>query len=185
MLDNSVQALAIFGGTPAFPSTLHVGRPNIGDRERLLARINDLLDRRWLSNDGPYVQEFEKRVADLTGVKHCIAMCNATVGLEIAIRALGLKGEVIVPSMTFIATAHALQWQEITPVFCDVDPATHNIDPQRIEELITPRTTGIIGVHLCGAAPARPRLWPRSPNAAGLNSSMTPHMPLAARTRGA
>jgi dTDP-4-amino-4,6-dideoxygalactose transaminase len=77
-------------------------------------------------------------------------MCNATIALEIAIRALGLKGEVILPSFTFLATAHALQWQEITPVFADVDPRTHNIDPAAIERLITPRTTGIIGVHLWG-----------------------------------
>ena len=115
-----------------------------------MARINDLLDRRWLTNNGPFVQEFEQRIADFLGVKHCIAMCNATVALEIAIRALGLHGEVIVPSFTFIATAHALQWQEITPVFCDVDPATHNLDPAKVEALITPRTTGIIGVHVWG-----------------------------------
>ena len=115
-----------------------------------MARINDLLDRRWLTNNGPFVQEFEQRVADFLGVKHCIAMCNATVALEIAIRALGLHGEVIVPSFTFIATAHALQWQEITPVFCDVDPATHNLDPAKVEAMITPRTTGIIGVHVWG-----------------------------------
>jgi dTDP-4-amino-4,6-dideoxygalactose transaminase len=82
--------------------------------------------------------------------KHCIAMCNATVALEIAIRAAGLKGEVLVPSFTFIATAHALQWQEITPVFCDIDPATHNLDPRQVERMITPRTTGIIGVHVWG-----------------------------------
>ena len=77
-------------------------------------------------------------------------MCNATVALEIVIRALDLKGEVIVPSFTFVATAHALQWQQITPVFCDIDPRTHNIDPARIENLLTPRTTGILGVHLWG-----------------------------------
>lgn len=65
-------------------------------------------------------------------------------------RALGLKGEVIVASFTFVATAHCLQWQEITPVFCDVDPKTHNIDPAKIERLITPKTTGFIGVHLWG-----------------------------------
>jgi dTDP-4-amino-4,6-dideoxygalactose transaminase len=72
------------------------------------------------------------------------------VALEIAIQATGLAGEVIVPSMTFIATAHALYWQGITPVFCDVDPTTHNIDPHRVEAMITPRTTGILGVHLWG-----------------------------------
>lgn len=142
--------LAIFGGIPAFREKLHVGRPNIGNRERLLERINDLLDRRWLTNNGPYVQEFERKIADMLGVKHCIAMCNGTVALGIVIRAAGLTGEVIVPSMTFIATAHALQWQEITPVFCDIAPESHNIDPHRVEEMITSRTTGIIGVHLWG-----------------------------------
>jgi dTDP-4-amino-4,6-dideoxygalactose transaminase len=146
----TIEDLVIFGGAPAFDEKLYVGRPNIGDRQRLLERINDLLDRRWLTNKGPYVREFEQRIADMVGVKHCIAMCNGTVALEIAIRAAGLTGEVIVPSMTFIATAHALQWQEITPVFCDIDPRSYNIDPGCIEELITPRTTGIIGVHLWG-----------------------------------
>jgi dTDP-4-amino-4,6-dideoxygalactose transaminase len=142
--------LAIFTGQPTFSEKLHVGRPNIGNRERLLARINEMLDRKWLTNDGPFVCEFEKRIADMIGVKHCIAMCNATVALEIAIRALGLTGEVIVPSFTFIATAHALQWQEITPVFCDVDPTSHNLDPTKVEQMVTPRTTGIIGVHVWG-----------------------------------
>jgi dTDP-4-amino-4,6-dideoxygalactose transaminase len=143
--------LAILGGEPAFQEPLHVGRPNIGDRENFLGRVNDLLDRRWLTNNGLYVQELERRLAEYLGVKHCIAMCNATVALEITIRALGMKGEVIIPSFTFIATAHSLQWQRITPVFCDVDPATHSIDPHRVEELITPNTSGIIGVHLWGA----------------------------------
>jgi dTDP-4-amino-4,6-dideoxygalactose transaminase len=130
--------------------SIYVGRPNIGNREALLARINDMLDRRWFSNNGPLVQEFEKSVSEFLGVRHVVAMCNATVALEIASRALNLHGEVIVPSYTFIATAHALQWQEITPVFCDIDPSTHNIDPAKIERLITPRTTGIIGVHVWG-----------------------------------
>lgn len=149
-MKKNIDDLAIWGGTPAFQEQLHVGRPNFGDRTRLLERINDMLDRKWLSNNGPYVQEFEQRVADLIGVKHCIALCNGTIALEIAIRALELKGEVILPSFTFVATAHALQWQEITPVFCDVDPLTHTIDPACIEKMITPRTTAIIGVHLWG-----------------------------------
>ena len=147
----SISKLAALGGTPAFAEKLHVGRPNIGDRDRLMARIGDLLDRRWLSNNGPYVQEFEQRIADAIGVKHCVAVCNATVA-EIAIRALELSGEVIVPSFTFVAGAHALQWQEITPVFSDIDPKSHNLDPARVEEMITPRTSAIIGVHLWGRA---------------------------------
>jgi dTDP-4-amino-4,6-dideoxygalactose transaminase len=144
--------LAIFGKPPAFLNKVHVGRPNIGNRDHLLARINDMLDRVWFTNNGPYVQEFETKIAAFVGVRHCVAMCNATVALEIAIRALGLAGEVIVPSFTFIATAHALQWQEITPVFCDIDPRTHNLDPSQVEKMITPRTSGIIGVHTWGRA---------------------------------
>ncbi len=146
----AVTDLAAFGGSPAFTESLHVGRPNIGNRDALLARLNEILDRRWFTNDGPMVRAFEQRVADHLGVQHCVAMCNATVALEIATRAVGFKGEVIVPSFTFVATAHALQWQEITPVFCDVDPRTHNIDPSRIERLITPLTSGILGVHVWG-----------------------------------
>jgi dTDP-4-amino-4,6-dideoxygalactose transaminase len=106
--------------------------------------------RGWLTNTGPLVEEFERKVADYVGVRHCIAACNATIALEIVIRAANLEGEVIVPSFTFIATAHALQWQRITPVFADIDPATHCLNPVSIEALITPKTTGIIPVHLWG-----------------------------------
>lgn len=149
---DDLDQLAIFGGSPAFSEKLHVGRPNIGNHEQLLARIGDILNRRWLTNNGPCVQELEQRIAAFVGVRHCIAMCNATIALEILIRALGLTGEVIVPSFTFIATAHALHWQGITPVFCDVDPKTHNLDPKRVAQALTPRTSGIIGVHLWGRA---------------------------------
>jgi len=149
-MKQTLSDLAIFGGKPAFDHPLYVGRPNIGDRQKLLERINNMLDRRWFSNNGPYVQEFEQAIAAYLGVKHCIAICNATVALEIAIRALGMTGEVIVPSFTFIATPHSLQWQQITPVFCDVDPQTHCLDPRKVESLITPKTSGIIGVHIWG-----------------------------------
>lgn len=146
------KTLATRSGSPTFAVPLHVGRPNLGDREAMLRRVNDIFDRRWFTNDGPLVKEFEGRIQGLVGVKHCVAMCNATIALEIAIRALDLRGEVIVPAYTFIATAHALQWQEITPVFADMDPATHTIAPKAIERLITPRSTGIIGVHVWGRA---------------------------------
>jgi len=142
--------LAIFGGKAAFDAELHVGRPNVPDRRRLLERMSDILDRKWLTNNGPYVQEFEQRVAEMIGVKHCIAMCNGTAALEVAIKAADLRDEVIVPSFTFVGTVHALQWQQLKPVFCDVDPLSHNIDPARVEQMITPRTTGIMGVHVWG-----------------------------------
>lgn len=142
--------LAINGARPAFAQPLHVGRPNIGDRSRFLASVDLMLDSHWLTNNGPLVQELERRIAAELGVRHCVAMCNGTIALEIAIRALGLSGEVIVPSWTFIATAHALHWQGITPVFADIDPATHNLDPAAVRRMITPRTSGIIGVHVWG-----------------------------------
>jgi dTDP-4-amino-4,6-dideoxygalactose transaminase len=148
----SAADLAINGAPPMFAEPIHVGRPNIGNHKRFLQRASDILDSGWLSNNGPVAQEFEQRIAKFLGVKHCVAMCNGTIALEIATRALELKGEVIVPSYTFVATAHALQWQEITPIFADIDPATHNLDPTAVWRMITPRTTGIVGVHLWGRA---------------------------------
>jgi dTDP-4-amino-4,6-dideoxygalactose transaminase len=151
-LKTGLNDLAVLGGESAFSEPVHVGRPNVGNRERFLRRVTEMLDRNWLTNNGPFLQEFEQKLADSVGVPNCVVMCNATISLEIAIRALGLTGEVIVPSFTFVATAHALQWQEITPVFCDIDPLTHNIDPEQVEKMITPRTSGIIGVHTWGRA---------------------------------
>ena len=144
--------LAINGAPPLFVEPVHVGRPNIGNRAQFLERVNAMLDRRWLSNNGPLLKEFEQRIAEFLGVRHCVAMCNGTIALEIATRALELRGEVIVPSYTFVATAHALQWQEITPIFADIDPITQNLDPAAVRRMITPRTTGIVGVHLWGRA---------------------------------
>jgi dTDP-4-amino-4,6-dideoxygalactose transaminase len=119
------------------------------DQEEVMTGIRDVLDTRWLTNNGPRVREFERRIAKISGVRHCVAMCNGTTALEIAVRAAKLTGEVIVPSFTFVATAHVLQWMGITPVFCDIDE-NFCLDPAGVEELITPRTTGIIGVHLWG-----------------------------------
>jgi len=142
--------LAIFGHPPAFDTPLHVGRPNLPDKQAILDRISGALEAGWLTNGGPLVAEFERRVASEAGVKHCIATCNGTAALELAVRALGLVGEVIVPAYTFVATAHALAWHGLRPVFCDVDPATHTLDPERVAKMIGPRTAAILGVHLWG-----------------------------------
>jgi dTDP-4-amino-4,6-dideoxygalactose transaminase len=145
-----VTASAAWESLPAFERPLHVGQPNIGDRAVFDSYVDGMFERRWLSNDGPLVKEFEARIAERAGVRHCVAMSNGTVALEIAVRALGLSGEVIVPAYTFVATAHALHWQGITPVFADIDPVTHNLDPDAVRAAITPRTTGIMAVHLWG-----------------------------------
>ena len=149
-IKKALHDLAIMGGPAAFQEKLHVGRPNIGNRQKLHDRVDALLDKKWLTNNGECVQQLERRIADFIGVKHCISVCNGTIALELAIRALGLKGEVIIPSFTFIATAHALQWQGIKPVFCDISKESLNLDPSRIEALLTPATTGVIGVHVWG-----------------------------------
>jgi dTDP-4-amino-4,6-dideoxygalactose transaminase len=96
------------------------------------------------------VQALEREIGARLGVPHVVAVCNATIALEVMARALGLRGEVIVPSYTFVATAHALEWLGLTPVFADIDPATHNLDPAAVARAVTPRTTGILGVHLWG-----------------------------------
>ena len=154
----SFEDLAIAGGRPSFVEKLHVGRPNLGDRSAFLARVNAILDSRWLTNNGATVQEFESRLTTVTGARHCVAVCNATLGLEIVARACGLTGEVIVPAFTFVATAHALEWVGLTPVFCDIDPATHNLDPEAVERLITSDTSAIVGVHVWGRPCAVGRL---------------------------
>ncbi len=152
---NNLDDLALNGAEPAFSESLHVGRPFVGDQELFFRYAKEILDRKWLTNNGPMVQEFERQVAKYHDVKHCVATCNGTIALEMAIRALELKGEVIVPSFTFPATAHALLWQAITPVFADINPNTHNLDPASVEKMVNDRTTGIIGVHLWGRiAPA-------------------------------
>ncbi len=147
---STIRELACLGGQPAFSEQLYVNRPNLGDRGSFMARMEAMFDRRWFTNDGPLVRELENKLARYLGVEHCIATCNGTVALDIVCRALGLRGEVIVPSFTFVATAHALLWQGLEPVFCDIDPETWNIDPTQCEALITDRTTAIVGVHLWG-----------------------------------
>jgi dTDP-4-amino-4,6-dideoxygalactose transaminase len=144
--------LAIFGHRPVFDAPLHVGRPNLPDKQAVLERIAGVLDSGWLTNGGPLVQEFERRLTQETGAKHCLAVSNGTAALELALRALGLAGEVIVPSYTFIASAHAVAWQGLRPVFCDVDPTTHTLDPEQVARLITRQTAAILGVHLWGRA---------------------------------
>ncbi len=149
-INQNREQLAILGAQPAFTEPFHVGSPNLGDRKRFLDRVGAVLDRRWLTNDGQLVQEFEAKIAEQAGVEHCVALANGTVALELLVRSLGLSGEVVVPSFTFIASAHALRWHGITPVFGDIEEDGYNLDPAEVARLITPRTTGILGVHVWG-----------------------------------
>jgi perosamine synthetase len=118
------------------------------DREHLLAAF----DSGWISSQGPYLARFEQDFARFTGTKHALAACNGTAALHLALLALGVKpgDEVIVPTFTYIATANAVRYCGATPVLVDCDPDTWNIDPAAVERAISPRTVGIIPVHLYG-----------------------------------
>lgn len=129
---------------------LHVGAPNIGDRAAFARHVDTILTTRRLSNDGPMVRELERRLAEHLRVRHVVAVSNATVGLQLAAVGLGLRGEVVVPSFTFVATAHALAWVGLRPVFADIDVDTHCLDPQAVRRAITPRTAAVLAVHLWG-----------------------------------
>jgi dTDP-4-amino-4,6-dideoxy-D-glucose transaminase len=142
----TVSDLAIFGGSPMFDDELHVGRPNILDRAGTLSRINDAIDRLWLTNDGPLVRELEERFAEFAGVEHAIAVANATLGLQLTAMALDLNGDVVMPSFTFIGTAHAMKSIGLRPVFCDVLPRTHLLDPAAVEAASRPLTSAILEV---------------------------------------
>lgn len=142
--------LAICGGQPRFAAPRHVGTPTIPDRERLHARLDEMLDARRLTNDGPFLKEFEARLSRLNGDVEVVAVCNATVGMQLLLKALDLRGEAILPSFTFIATAHACLWEGLEPVFVDVDPVTHTIDPACVARQVGDETALIVGVHLWG-----------------------------------
>jgi len=129
---------------------LTVGRPNVMNRQRFLERVEQILDSKSFTNDGPFVRELEQSVCTLFAVKHCIAVANATLGLEITLSALNVTGEVIVPSFTFVATAHAIRRIGAEPVFCDISKLSYSLDVSMVEAAITERTTAIVAVNLYG-----------------------------------
>lgn len=124
--------------------------PRLAGKER--EYVLDCLDTNWISSIGEYITKFETEFAKFCGTKHAIATNNGTTALHLALVALGVKpgDEVIIPTVTYIATANAVQYCGATPVLVDCEPGTFNIDPARIAEKITSRTVGIIPVHLYG-----------------------------------
>jgi len=133
-------------GKPFIP----VAAPMLVGNEK--AYVMDCLKSTWISSSGKYIERFETSFADFCGAKHAISCCNGTVALHLALMALGVGpgDEVIVPTLTFVATANAVTYCGAHPVFADSEPETWNIDPALIEAKITPRTKGIIVVHLYG-----------------------------------
>jgi len=129
---------------------IYVTRPSLPPFEEFQEILRDIWDSRWLTNNGPYHHRFEKMLADYLGVRYLSLFANGTLALIVALQALRITGEVITTPYSFVATTHALHWNGITPVFCDIEPDFCNIDPEKIEALITPKTTAILAVHVYG-----------------------------------
>lgn len=134
----------------AFLKPVYVTRPLLPDFTNLCKKLEEVWISGQLTNNGPQLGIFEKRLSNVLKVTHLSLFSNGTNALMVACRALGLSGQVITTPFTFPATPHVLTWNNIEPIFCDIDPVTMTIDADRIEPLITPSTTGILPVHIFG-----------------------------------
>jgi dTDP-4-amino-4,6-dideoxygalactose transaminase len=131
-------------------SNIYVTQPFLPPLEEFYAYLEKIWDNKWLTNAGPFHNEFEKALAEYLGVEHLSLFANGTLALVTALQALRITGEVITTPFSFVASAHSLLWNGIKPVFADVDPHTFNLDPVKIEAAITPHTTAILPVHVYG-----------------------------------
>lgn len=133
-----------------FDKPVYVTAPLLPPLEAVTARLADVWASGWLTNNGRQQELLEAALRAYLGVPQLSLFNNGTIALFTALRALELRGEVITTPFTFPATPHALAWSGVTPVFADIDPVRLTLDPARVEEAITPRTTGILGVHVYG-----------------------------------
>lgn len=129
---------------------IYVTKPSLPPLEEYMEILRGVWDRGILTHNGPLVQKFEKDLATKLNINNFVAVTNGTIAIQMAIKALELKGEIITTPFTWIATVSAIKWEGCTPVFCDIDPETLNIDPTKIEALITEKTVAIIPVHVFG-----------------------------------
>lgn len=130
--------------------TITVTSPLLPSLEELMPYLQDIWDRKWLTNNGHYHQELEKALCEYLKVPYISLFTNGTLPLITALQALRVTGEVITTPYSFVATTHSLWWNGIKPVFVDIDPETCNLDPAKIEAAITPKTTAIMPVHCYG-----------------------------------
>ncbi len=143
---------SIIPAAASFETPQYVGAPHTSAavKDRYVSLMQDVFDRRYFTNNGPLVRELEEAIAQRHGVDHCVCACNGTVALILVLKALGLQGEVILPSFTFVATAHACLWQNLRVRFADISPHDLMISPDHVEKLVGPDTCAVIGVHLFG-----------------------------------
>ncbi|QDL53695.1 DegT/DnrJ/EryC1/StrS family aminotransferase [Rhodoferax aquaticus] len=131
---------------------IYVTQPHLPPLEEFIPYLEQIWSSKVLTNCGPFHQQFEQALCEYLGVKHISLFTNGTIALVTALQTLRISGEVITTPYSFVATAHSLLWNSIKPVFVDIDPVTLNLDPDRIEAAITPRTTAIMPVHCYGHA---------------------------------
>ncbi|BBL71575.1 DegT/DnrJ/EryC1/StrS family aminotransferase [Methylogaea oryzae] len=129
---------------------IYVTQPQLPPLEEFIPYLAEIWDKRILTNNGPFHEQLETALTRYLGVEHIALLSNGTLGLITALQALRITGEVITTPYSFVATAHALLWNGIKPVFVDIDPHTLNLDPNKIEAAITPQTTAILPVHCYG-----------------------------------
>jgi len=129
---------------------IYVTQPYLPPLEEFIPYLQQIWDKKILTNSGPFHQQLEQALCDYLGVKHIALFANGTLALVTALQALRVTGEVITTPYSFVATSHSLLWNGIKPVFVDIDPHTLNLDPMKIEAAITPQTTAILPVHCYG-----------------------------------
>jgi len=129
---------------------IYVTMPTLAPLDELNPLLEGIWKRGILTHNGPLVQQFEKEIAQFLNIRNMVAVSNGTIAIQMGIKALELKGEIITTPFTFIATLSSIIWEHCTPVFVDIDPETFNIDPRKIEERITNKTSAILPVHVFG-----------------------------------
>ncbi len=130
--------------------SIYVSKPKIANKDKLLKDLRDIINSSIYTNDGPYLKKLEGKIKKKLGLKHVVCLANGTLGLNLALKALEVTGEVVTTPFTFVASSSAIFWNSCKPVFCDVSKDTFNIDENKIESLITKETTAILATHVFG-----------------------------------
>ncbi|MCD4784293.1 MAG: DegT/DnrJ/EryC1/StrS family aminotransferase [Candidatus Eremiobacteraeota bacterium] len=143
---------ALIGGESEFPRSIPFARPTLPPFEELEQGLRDIVESGMVTK-GKYLKEYEKAISDMLETPYCLGVVNCTMGLFMLLKALGIKGEVIVPSFTFMSSFHVIELLGLTPVFVDCEKDTFTIDPQKVEEAITPETSAIMAVSIFGNPP--------------------------------
>lgn len=133
-----------------FTNPIFVTRPFMPPFDEFCQGLREVWNSQWLTNNGPLLKRYLEELGEYFQTDNICLFSNGTLALQIALQGMGISGEVITTPFTFVATTHALYWNKVRPVFCDIEPETYTLDPSKVEELITPWTTAILAVHVFG-----------------------------------